>query len=201
MKKLVLLAAIAGTLAVPTTALANGPCGQNFDGNHACGVNSPAVLTGSLITDNEDDYYVFHGTVGTELQVSVTNTIDPGCWISSSCGSVRAVLTDSQGSEVSSTSSSYPNNGIAIPASLNHTLDAKGNYYLILSGQLADDANNQETVAVPYTLSVSASPNVRWPAPAPYTVKHCTTRKVRRFIHHRWHRVKITTCRRVTIFP
>ena len=31
---------------------ANGPCGQNYDGNHACPVNSPTLIPGSLTTDN-----------------------------------------------------------------------------------------------------------------------------------------------------
>lgn len=202
MKKLISAAAAAACLAIPSAAAANGPCGQNFDGNHACGVNSPAAIDGSLVTDNERDYYVFHAVKGTQVAISITDTENPACTSASSggCGDVRVQLADSQGNDIVDSNNSYPNNGITVPATINHTLDAKGTYYLIVTGSLGYDANNNRT-AIPYTLSVNASPNVQWPAPAPYTVSHCTVKHVWRRLHHHRVRVKITTCHKVTIYP
>jgi opacity protein-like surface antigen len=207
MKKLVSAAVAAACLAIPTAASANGPCGQDFDGNHACGVNSPATIDGSLVTDNESDYYVFHAAKGTELSVSVTDTEAPSCSQSytSGCGSVYVELTDNKGNGIEQTEGSSPNNGISVPANFSHTLDANGTYYLIVRGQLGNDANDNPT-SVPYQLSVSASPSVQWPPPAPpqghtptaHKVKVCTVKKVRRRRHHHWVKVRVRTCKTVT---
>jgi hypothetical protein len=207
MKKLVLVGALTACLAAPSVVSANGPCGQNFDGNHACGVTSPATITGSIVTDNENDYYIFHAVKGTELSVSLSDTEAPSCSQSytNQCGSVYVQLTDAQGNEIEETNNSSPNNGISVPANFSHTLPANGTYYLIVSGGLGRDANDNPT-AVPYQLNVNASPNVQWPPPAPapvhkktaHRVQVCTVKKVRRHRHHRWVRVKVRTCKTVT---
>jgi hypothetical protein len=211
MKKLLIAATtIAAALAIPTVTLANGPCGQNSDGNHACGVTSPSSQSGSIATSNERDYYVFHAQQNTQLHVAITNTEDPSCSQpgGSSCGTVAVQLTDAQGNEITETEVSEPYNGITVPRTLDYTLEKKGNYYLIVRGSLAYDSfyNGHP---VPYQLDVTASPNVVWPAPQPYTVKKCTkhTRyrwvyKGRRRHRHRVHvRVTYTTCRTVTVYP
>jgi hypothetical protein len=148
-------------------ASANGPCGQNDEGASACGVNSPATDPGSLTTDNENDYYVLYAQQGTELHVSVTNTANPSCsqtdegW----CGNVKADLFDSQGNDTGEGSgSSTPNKGITVPASFDTTLTT-GTYYLIVTGSMGADQYGNPT-AVPYSLAVTASPNVVWPAPS-----------------------------------
>jgi hypothetical protein len=46
-------------LAAPS-ALANGPCGVNYNGSTACGVTAPATISGAMVQgDSETDYYVF----------------------------------------------------------------------------------------------------------------------------------------------
>lgn len=206
MKKWFVGAASAALLMFATTAAANGPCGQDFDGNHACGVSSPFQATGSLITDNEKDYYVLHAHRGTELSLGITDTEDPGCSTSDSigCGRVSVELYDGRGNDIGGPGWSEPNNGITVPQTWAHTLDTTGNYYLIVSGRLGDDANDNPT-AVPYTLDVTASPNVVWPPPPPQHITKCTTKRVwrrwRHGHHHRRHRVTVRRCRTYTIYP
>ncbi len=161
------LAVMASALVVAAPASANGPCGQNYDGNHACGVNSPATENGTLVTDNESDYYVFHAQKGTELQVSITDTEDPTC--DYECGSAEVGLYDASGNEIDSPSSccgSSPQSGINVPASFSTTIEVTGTYYLIVGGNLGQDSNGNPT-SVPYSLNVGASPNVQWPPPPP----------------------------------
>lgn len=165
-KRGLLLAAVGMALAVPTAASANGPCGNDFDGAHACGINSPANIGGALVTSNETDYYVFHATKGTELAVQLTDTEDPSCSTSSDsyCGGLSAALDDSSGNDITDSGWSEPNNGITVPADLDYTIQSSGTYYLILSGNLGEDQNGNPT-QVPYNLQVNASPNVQWPPP------------------------------------
>jgi hypothetical protein len=157
------------SLTAPASASANGPCGQDFDGNHSCPVNSAVTSSypGSLITDNETDYYVFHAVRGTELSVSITDTEDPRCSTSyaGNCGDINAALDDAQGNGVDGTDGSQPSDGITVPQTFSHTLEATGTYFLLISGNLGTDANDNPT-AVPYTLSVNAAPSVQWPPPA-----------------------------------
>jgi len=159
----------AGAVSVGVSpAAANGPCGQDFDGNHACGVSSPVNDNGSLATDNESDYYVFYAQKGTELQVTATDSENPGCSAdgsTTSCGSVYAELYDSQGNDLyEGTGDSYPNNAITVPRTLSTTLTSAGTYYVVVKGSLGFDAHDNP-IAVPYTLNFSASPNVAWPQP------------------------------------
>ena len=156
-------------LAAATSAEANGPCGQDFDGNHACAVNSSASYTGSLVTDNESDYYVLYARAGTELSVSITDTENPQCSSVSepiSCGDARVNLVDANGNSLYESAESRINNAITVTGTFAHTLEAAGTYYLIVSGRLGADEHGNNT-AVPYTLGVIASPNVQWPAPPP----------------------------------
>lgn len=83
-----------------SAAFAASPCGANRDGNHACGVNSPSAQTGSLTTDNEQDYYVFSAQKNTELSVGLADGENPGCSADNSstgCGTVCVELYDSSG--------------------------------------------------------------------------------------------------------
>jgi hypothetical protein len=160
------------------SSLAGGPCGTDFDGATACPVNSPASLSGDLVTDNESDYYVFYATKGAELSVTATDTEEPTCTSASdpvSCGNVEADLYDSQGNSVGeSTGSSSPNNNITVPRLFSTTIQSTGAYYLVVSGGLGRDADSNPS-AVPYALQVSSSPNVLWPPPGSVTQpKHPT---------------------------
>jgi hypothetical protein len=153
----------------PGVASANGPCGQNFDGATACHLSFPSTLSGSLITDNESDYYVFSAPRGTELFATLTDTQDPTCSSSSSisCGGVQAELYDSQGDDLGEgTDWSEPNNNITVPRSFGYTLDSAGTYYLVVTGSLGRDSNDNPA-PVSYTLDITASPTVQWPRPQP----------------------------------
>jgi hypothetical protein len=197
-------AALAASACFAGAAGANGPCGQNFDGNHACGVSSPASITGSLVTDNESDFYVFWAARGTQLSVSITDTENPRCTESYSidCGNASVSLYNSDGDDTYEGASSSPQNSITVPGTFGHTLEYTGTYYLVVSGGLGSDANDNPT-ATPYKLDVNASPAVQWPPPPPSTTtttttttttpppyKVCKKKTVRR--HHR--RVRIRKC-------
>jgi hypothetical protein len=198
--RLALFVALGGTamsLLGAAPAGANGPCGQDLDGNTACAVNSPFSANGSLITDNESDYYVFHAPKGTELSVSITDTENPQC--GEQCGSVKGYLLEAKGNEIDSDgwsgSTSSPHNGIPVPLTLSHTVEATGTYYLLVGiGELGRDENGQRT-AVPYTLTVSASPAVGWPPARSHIVKRCTIKRVRR--HH--HVMRTRVCHTIVV--
>jgi hypothetical protein len=194
------LALAAGLVsAVPSSA--DGPCGQNFDGPHACAVNSPGTYGGSLSTDNESDYYVLSALPGTAFSVSITDTESPGCSTSyvGGCGSARVALLDGNGTDLYEGAFSQPTNGVTVPGTFSHTLDG-GNYYLVVAGNLGTDRNSNPT-STPYALSVNASPAVQWPPPPPppphgtYKVRRCRMKRIRR--HH--HRVRVRVCRTVTV--
>jgi hypothetical protein len=181
-------------LFVISPSYGNGPCGQDFDGNQACGIASPATDSGSLITDNESDYYVFFAQKGTELSVAVTDTEDPTC-DPLSCGSAHVELLEADGDDTFQGASSAPNNGITVAGNLAHTLEATGTYYLVVSGYLGHDENYNPT-PIPYTLSINASPAVQWPAPAPtHKVRHCTFRRTR----HHGHVLRVKTCKTIVV--
>ena len=175
------------TLASAGSAGATGSCGNDFSGGSACGVGSPGSYGGTINADNERDYYVFYAHAGTELSAGVTDLEDPGCstgTVSHDCGDVSGHLYDSQGNEIDSTAYSTPTNGIAVPATLDHILQATGTYYLVVTGSLNGSP-------LPYSLSVNASPGVHWP---PTQIKKCTVHHKRVRRHHRWKRVKYRTC-------
>jgi len=156
-------AAAAVLLAAPTGAQANGPCGQNANGNSACPLAIPSTVSGSLVTSNESDYYVFSGQAGQEIFATITDTEAPSCSAFSStnhCGSVQAGLYDASGNSIygAQTGSSEPNNGLTVPQSFAWTVQASGTYYLIVSGGLGTNANGNPT-PVPYTLAASAQPS------------------------------------------
>ena len=150
------LAAVAVTvmLAAPAAAQANGPCGQDNSGNSACPLAFPSTSSGSLVTSNENDYYVFNAQAGQEIFATITDTESPSC---NSCGFAEAGLYDANGNAIyaAMTGSSQPNNGITVPRSFGWTVGQSGTYYLIVDGGLGRDSNNNPT-GVPYTLQVSA---------------------------------------------
>ena len=189
---LVLLIALTSS----ASSSANGPCGQDFDGNTACPVNSPATYIGSLITDNEADYYVFRAHKGTELSYTITDTENPQC---DDCGEVNIELLNAQGEDQDQGADSSPRNGITVPGKVSHTLESGGTYYFTVSGDLASDSNGNP-LSVPYSLEVNASPNVVWPPPTPApppsteSIVTCKTKHVRRRRHHHWRRVRVRVC-------
>ncbi len=154
-------------------ALAASPCGNTFTSSIACQLGFPSSVNASLVTDNETDYYVFYAPSGAELSVTATDTEGTGCSLSSysgRCGDARAELYDAQGDDLyQGTGSSSPNTNITVPRSFAYTIPAAGTYYLLVSGDLGRDGSSNPT-SVPYTLNVSSSPNVQWPAPAPAPV-------------------------------
>ena len=158
-------------------ASANGPCGQDFDGPTACPVNTASTSNylGSMATDNESDYYVLYAQRGTELSVTITDTENPVCsdpppGPTVACGQVSAALDDAQGDELDESFNnnggfdSSPINGLQVPATFSHTIDSTGTYYLIVTSSFLGSFSPPP---LPYTLSVSASPNVQWPPPVP----------------------------------
>ncbi len=156
------------TLTFPGTSAASGSCGQDPAAASACPVTSPSTLSGTLATADETDYYIFYAEQGAQLSVAVSDLEDPACSSASSqttCGDVQAELYDSQGDDLGEgTGSSSPSDGAANPSSFAYKINTAGAYYLVVSGDLGQDENGNPT-AVPYSLAVSASPNVAWPEP------------------------------------
>lgn len=163
------------SLLMAAPASANGPCGQDFDGPTACPVNTASTSNylGSMVTDNESDYYVFYAQEGTELSVTITDTENPVCsnpppGPTVGCGHVSAALDDAHGDELDESANnnggndSSPVGGITVPATFSHTIDTTGTYYLIVTSSFLGSFP-----PLPYTLSVTASPNVQWPPPPP----------------------------------
>lgn len=153
------------------SAVADGPCGQDYTGPTACGINSASTpnYDGTLVANNEVDYYVFYAYPSTHLSLSITDTEDPGCGPVPGpvyCGQASVDLYDSQGNYVGGSGYSSPTSGITVPANYSTILPTAGTYYLKVSGSEGQDANSNPT-QVPYRLSVSATPNVQWPAPPP----------------------------------
>jgi hypothetical protein len=193
-----LLVALVSVLLSAGIAGANGPCGQNFDGDNACGITSPGTVSGSLVTDNEKDYYVLYARKGTELSVTVTDTESPTCDEEFSCGSAAVELLEGDGDEEYQSASSSPNHGITVPGDFDHTIETTGTYYLVVSGDLGSD-NNDNPTPVPYTLGVNASPAVQWPPPAPPSPTHKVRRCTYRHVHRHGHAVRIKSCRTVVV--
>lgn len=154
--RLAALAAMA-LLAAPAVAQANGPCGQDANGNSACPLAFPSTSSGSLVTSNESDYYVFSAQAGQEISVTITDTESPSC---NNCGDAEANLYDASGNPIyaAQTGSSQPNNGLTVPRSLSWTVQNAGTYYLVVDGYLGRDSHGNPT-SVPYTLQVSEQPS------------------------------------------
>ena len=160
------MAAFITTLVAAPSAIANGPCGQDYTGSSACGLNgSPATADGSIIASNDVDYYVFHAGAETRLNISIDDLENPICSTAdypTYCGSVSVELYDSQDADSGGTGRSSPEGGITAPASWSTVVGASGTYYLEVSGELGDDANGNPT-SVPYELQVTSSPAIAWP--------------------------------------
>lgn len=156
----------AGMLLSGSVALAAGPCGNDFDQNSACAVNSPYSATGSYSAANEQDYYVFHATVNTQVNWTVADNESVtacGVDVNPYCGSVQATLYDSQGDQLDQTGETSPTGMADIPPqSASYVINATGTYYLVVNGSPGTDSAGSLR-AIPYTLSVSASPAVVWP--------------------------------------
>lgn len=160
---------LAASLFAAVPASANGPCGQDSNGNAACSVNSPGSYNGTLTTNNERDYYVFYMGRESELAISITDTENPECFPAPwpvECGGVGVSLLNAEGEEIERSQESTIVSGITVPKILSHTLQAAGTYYLVVLGGLGRNAQENPT-PVPYTLAVNASPAVQWPPPPP----------------------------------
>ncbi len=152
-----------GVLASPV--LATGPCGNDFDGNSACPVNSPYAASGSIAAQNESDYYVFHAAKNTQLNVKITDTESPTCSFGDyDCGEVQTDLFDGNGNQLTNLAPSQPNNGVTVPGYFSYIIKSAGTYYVVVSG---DPGGPDSNTAVPYSLQVTATPSVVWPPPPP----------------------------------
>jgi hypothetical protein len=163
-------------LASAPPASADGPCGQDYSSASACVITDPspaAPYDGSLVADNDTDFYVFHAGAETRLDVSVTDTENPQCsedGSDTSCGNATFGLYDAQGNDVtdndpeSDGNASEPNNGVTVPVDWSTIISTPGTYYLEVSGDQGTDQNENPT-DTPYSLAVGASPEVVWPPP------------------------------------
>lgn len=181
MKKLITIASLFGaSLLFATAAMANGPCGVDYNGPTACGITAPANITGTFLQgpaeDSNHDYYVFWASAGTQISVTVTNEINSACapiagYGDYSCGYIDLSLEDSSGNDIaeSSTPSRYYN-GVLHSGTLITTLTDTGTYYLIAHGGASNDSNGNPH-PTPYGLSVVAnSGTIQWPAPPPCVI-------------------------------
>lgn len=151
---------IAACLGLASTSRATGSCGSDLSQATACPfTTSPATLTGSIASSSETDYFVFWARRHTHLTITATDTEDPSCSATLTCGGVSAVPVDNHGDRLGNTFFSQPGNGVADPESYSSTLH-QGIWYLEVTGQ-----PNASGAAVPYTLSIDASttPAVAWP--------------------------------------
>jgi hypothetical protein len=156
-------------LASVGSALANGPCGVNYDGDHACGINAPTTISGNLVEENESDYYVFWAPAGTQIDPTLTYSGDNGPTNNAEGSNAHMVLYDSSGSGLGLAESgdSCDCYGIEQSASLPYTLTDAGTYYLVVNGN-ADEPNAVSPTPTPYTLSVvTNSGSMQWPPPPP----------------------------------
>lgn len=160
-----------------SSASADGYCGNDQVGAKACPIDGSAVYTGSLTPASdpypfypERDYFVFAAKAATRLQITIADTENPAdCAIPGLiCGDVSAELLDGRGNQVASSRGSADIiNGIAVPATLTRKLTKAGTYYLVFSGPLSVNVRGGPTstyIPVPYSVTVSATPNVFWPA-------------------------------------
>ena len=180
-------------LTVASSASANGSCGLDFLPRTACALTTPQTYTGSLLLDNETDFYVFYAHAGTHLQVAITDNENPSCSTGDfySCGFADAFLTDVFGDVMDGTSpDSQPQDGAPVTGTMSDVLTTAGTYYLQVDGQTGQ-ADTGPTWPIPYTMTVTASPGVHWP---PVRVKQCTVTYKTVHKHHKLVRVKVTTC-------
>jgi len=162
-------------LAAPSLAAADGYCSKDFSTASACAINTESTTSypGSSFANNETDYYVFYAQPGTELTASVLDEGNPNCG-GGYCSGNQIELTDAYGhiltggiySENDNTDYSEPiGSGYSPqgPLTIKAILQNAGTYYLKVWGGL----DGSDPSSVPYSLTVTASPNVQWPAPPP----------------------------------
>ena len=149
-------------------AAADGPCGQDYTTNTACPITTPGgPFTGNIVADDDTDYYVFEAVANTHLSVSILDTEDASCSTSDAaeCGYVSVELYDSAGDDEGGPDGSEPDSGVDVPSNWSTILSTGDTYYLEVSGEPGLDLNGNPT-ALPYQLSVHATPKVVWPAPS-----------------------------------
>jgi hypothetical protein len=82
-------------------AVADGACGQDYAGSTACPILTPGgPFRGTVVAENDTDYYVFHAVENTHLSVSILDT-EPATYSTTSgqgyCGDVGVELYDAKG--------------------------------------------------------------------------------------------------------
>lgn len=168
----VALSLVAGLTVMAAPALADGPCGANYTGKAACAINGVSTTAnGSILAANETDFYAFHAAANTRLNITITDEEDATCSTNgpTSCGMLGDGLYDASGNWQAGTvagayetGSSAPQSGVSAPYSYSYIVPAAGTYYVEVAGEMTADANNNP-LATPYQLQVSASPGVVWP--------------------------------------
>jgi hypothetical protein len=163
-------AALAVALGAVSPASAVGPCGNDVDAPAACPIDSPGSYSGTILTQSGYDYYVFYGRKGTALSVTVSDATNPANCLNLYCGEVSAFLDRPNSSlaiAATTVGGSYVDgDGVTVPNGFSVKLAKTGTYYLKVDGQLAETPDGKSyTVPVPYTVQVSATPNVQWPPP------------------------------------
>ncbi len=174
------LATCAGAaLMTAAPATADGYCGQDYTGPAACAITTPGgPYNGSIVADNDTDYYVFHAAPSTHLSVSLLDSENPACTTAQTgyCGDVQFEIVNADDSyEDGPDGSSNPEDGLSIPLNWSTIIPKGGTYYLLVSGNEGTDANGNP-IATPYSLTVNAAPNIVWPPPptAPKPAPVCT---------------------------
>ncbi len=163
----VLVGAAIAALLGAAPALADGPCGHDFDGPTACPITTSETVAGSLTATFETDYYVFYAQKRTALTLTINDTEDPTCGSSYLCSDVLVKLYDRRGNFIQVSNESKPLNGVPDPVVLTHRLRVAGIYYAVVTGVVSSPG------PIPYSLTVAGSPNVQYPPP-------CTVPRLRR---------------------
>jgi hypothetical protein len=144
-------------------AAANGYCGPDPTGATACPINNNGILSGSIASTTERDFYVFYVAHQTDLQVTIEDTEDARCSSDYpaypyACGWASADLLDSRGNNLADFSLSQPDNGVNVPVTVTKTV-ARGTYYVEATGFV----DSVTLPAIPYQLTVDGNPGVQWP--------------------------------------
>ncbi len=207
-----------------STALADPPCVFKAQ----CGITSPATITDGVVArpgaydannpSGYDRWYRFWGKAGTQVTVTAFDDESVACiglhpvlQSLAGCGSgnVQLILADQPGIDPST----YPysptpaywgfttNDGINWtnpPARLSSRLPLTGIYDVIVQGEPARDASGNP-LPTPWTLTVTATPNVQWPAPP--TRPSCVIPALRNVsLSTATHRLAINHCRTGRLF-
>jgi predicted secreted protein len=149
-----------------------GPCSSSALANAtpACGINSPAHITGTIVSAEQRDHYALSAVKGSKVHLTISDLESFGCFASmyTTCGHLRAALVSTSGRQVATTAATAEYPGVEPEAHLSRTLTKTGTYYVVVTGTLGTVTPppplRAGTTSVPYGLKVTASPNVVSPS-------------------------------------